>query len=81
METSPRLVGLQITQEPLIRRSDDNEETLTKRLQSYHKMTAPLVEYYTKKGTTRLFSESRCRPGRFLGKSEVMRERKKRFVK
>lgn len=39
-----------ITQEPLIRRSDDNEETLTKRLQSYHKMTAPLVEYYTKKG-------------------------------
>jgi len=39
-----------ITGEALIRRSDDNEETLKKRLQSYHQQTAPLVDYYSKKG-------------------------------
>jgi len=39
-----------ITHEPLIRRSDDNEETLKKRLQSYHQQTSPLVEYYSKIG-------------------------------
>ncbi|KAK0407530.1 hypothetical protein QR680_019245 [Steinernema hermaphroditum] len=39
-----------VTGEPLIRRSDDNEETLRKRLVSYHKLTAPLVSYYQKRG-------------------------------
>lgn len=39
-----------ITQEPLIRRSDDNAEALAKRLQSYHKQTSPLVSYYSKRG-------------------------------
>lgn len=39
-----------ITGEPLIRRSDDNPETLIRRLGSYHKQTAPLVSYYAKKG-------------------------------
>ncbi|CAB3403185.1 unnamed protein product [Caenorhabditis bovis] len=39
-----------ITGEPLIRRSDDNEETLRKRLVSYHNMTVPLVDYYKKHG-------------------------------
>lgn len=39
-----------ITGEPLIRRSDDNPETLTKRLVSYHQQTSPLVDYYSKKG-------------------------------
>ena len=43
----------QITHEPLIRRSDDNEETLKKRLQSYHQQTSPLVEYYSKIGKDR----------------------------
>jgi adenylate kinase family enzyme len=41
---------LQITGEPLIRRSDDNAETLVKRLEAYHKQTSPLVEYYKLKG-------------------------------
>ncbi len=36
----------QVTGEPLIRRSDDNETTLRSRLESYHKQTAPLVQYY-----------------------------------
>lgn len=39
-----------VTGEPLIRRSDDNEEALKKRLQVYHDQTNPLVDYYRKKG-------------------------------
>ncbi|EIN07987.1 adenylate kinase 1 [Punctularia strigosozonata HHB-11173 SS5] len=39
-----------VTGEPLIQRSDDNVETLTKRLTSYHKSTGPVVDYYKKKG-------------------------------
>ncbi|KJE97693.1 adenylate kinase isoenzyme 2 [Capsaspora owczarzaki ATCC 30864] len=38
-----------ITGEPLERRSDDNAETLKRRLAAYHQQTAPLVEYYNKK--------------------------------
>ncbi|XP_033727767.1 adenylate kinase 2, mitochondrial-like isoform X3 [Pecten maximus] len=38
-----------ITGEPLIRRSDDNEAALMKRLDSYHKQTKPLVDYYSKR--------------------------------
>ena len=39
-----------ITGEPLVQRSDDNEATLTKRLGSYHKMTTPVTDYYKHKG-------------------------------
>ncbi|KAG0642556.1 adenylate kinase-domain-containing protein [Tuber brumale] len=35
-----------ITGEPLIQRSDDNAETLKKRLVTYHQQTRPVVEYY-----------------------------------
>lgn len=38
-----------ITGEDLIQRSDDNEEALKKRLVTYHKQTAPVVDYYKKK--------------------------------
>lgn len=31
----------------MIRRSDDNEETLKKRLSAYHSQTEPLISYYT----------------------------------
>ena len=41
---------IQVTGEPLVRRSDDNEETLKKRLKTYHEQTKPLVEYYGGKG-------------------------------
>ncbi len=34
----------------LYQRKDDNPETVGKRLSVYHKQTAPLIEYYTKKG-------------------------------
>jgi adenylate kinase len=38
-----------LTGEPLIQRSDDNPEALKKRLESYHKQTKPLVDYYAKR--------------------------------
>lgn len=39
-----------VTGEPLIRRSDDNEETLRKRLTTYHSQTKPIIDYYDKQG-------------------------------
>lgn len=39
-----------ITGEPLIQRSDDNESTLKKRLGTYHDQTSPVVAYYQKTG-------------------------------
>lgn len=40
----------QVTGEPLIRRSDDNETTLRSRLDAYHRQTVPLVKYYGARG-------------------------------
>lgn len=39
-----------VTGEPLIQRSDDNAETLKKRLATYHAQTSPVVDYYQKTG-------------------------------
>lgn len=39
-----------ITGEPLVQRSDDNEDALKKRLLTYHKQTEPIVDYYRKNG-------------------------------
>ena len=39
-----------VTGEPLIQRSDDNAETLKKRLVTYHDQTSPVVSYYQKTG-------------------------------
>ncbi|KAF2660165.1 adenylate kinase-like protein cytosolic [Lophiostoma macrostomum CBS 122681] len=39
-----------VTGEPLIQRSDDNAETLKKRLGTYHEQTSPVVNYYQKTG-------------------------------
>jgi len=39
-----------VSGDPLIHRDDDNEKTLKARLESYHKQTAPLVDYYTHRG-------------------------------
>ncbi|KAF2145889.1 uncharacterized protein K452DRAFT_283184 [Aplosporella prunicola CBS 121167] len=39
-----------VTGEPLIQRSDDNEEALRKRLITYHAQTYPVVSYYQKTG-------------------------------
>lgn len=42
-----------VTGEPLIQRSDDNADTLKKRLGTYHDQTTPVVEYYRKTGIWR----------------------------
>ncbi|KAL8739521.1 MAG: hypothetical protein Q9190_007682 [Brigantiaea leucoxantha] len=39
-----------VTGEPLIQRTDDNAETLKKRLSTYHDQTSPVVAYYQKTG-------------------------------
>jgi len=39
-----------VTGEPLIQRSDDNEQTLRKRLGTYHDQTAQVTNYYRKTG-------------------------------
>uniref|UniRef100_A0A4X2JN89 Adenylate kinase active site lid domain-containing protein n=1 Tax=Vombatus ursinus TaxID=29139 RepID=A0A4X2JN89_VOMUR len=39
-----------VTGEPLIRRSDDNETALQTLLKAYHSKTTPLVKYYSKRG-------------------------------
>lgn len=41
---------LQVTGEPLVKRSDDNEAALKKRLVTYHTQTQPLVDYYAIRG-------------------------------
>ncbi|MEF8793136.1 adenylate kinase [Thiohalorhabdus sp.] len=38
-----------VTGEPLIQRDDDQEETIRKRLGTYHDQTQPLVEYYSQR--------------------------------
>lgn len=54
------VVGLEVDEEELVKRmlergkasgrSDDNIETIHKRLEVYHKQTSPLKEYYISKG-------------------------------
>ena len=54
------VVGLEVPEEELIRRillrgqmsgrSDDNEETARKRLETYHNQTSPLKAYYQEQG-------------------------------
>ena len=39
-----------VTGEPLIQRSDDNEVVLKKRLSTYHEQTTPVVGYYQRTG-------------------------------
>lgn len=47
----PRVPGKDdITGEVLVKRNDDNAEVLKKRLQQYHSLTSPLVQYYKNKG-------------------------------
>lgn len=60
-EFNPPKVSMKddITGEELIRRSDDNEETLKKRLSSFHSMTKPVLEYYSKVGILHAIDASR----------------------
>jgi adenylate kinase len=43
----PKAPGVDdVTGEPLVRRKDDNAETLKARLAAFHKQTAPLIDFY-----------------------------------
>jgi adenylate kinase len=44
----------------LIQRDDDAEDTVRKRLQVYHKQTAPLIGYYEQRGLLRRFDGQRA---------------------
>ena len=47
----PKVAGRDdVTGEPLVQRPDDTVEVLSSRLGAYHKTTAPLIDYYDKKG-------------------------------
>lgn len=47
----PKVAGVDdVTGEPLTRRKDDNEATLTKRLAAFHAETKPVVDHYAKQG-------------------------------
>ena len=48
-----------VTGEPLIRRSDDNEQTLRKRLDSYPTQTIPVLDYYKQKGILSVIDASK----------------------
>eukprot|EP00800_Vazella_pourtalesii_P004478 TRINITY_DN1505_c6_g1_i1.p1 TRINITY_DN1505_c6_g1~~TRINITY_DN1505_c6_g1_i1.p1 ORF type:complete len:227 (+),score=38.97 TRINITY_DN1505_c6_g1_i1:37-717(+) len=39
-----------VTGEPLIKRSDDTEETMLTRLEAFHTQTKPVIEYYKNQG-------------------------------
>lgn len=41
-----------LTGEPLVQRSDDNADTLRKRLATYHDQTDPVADYYKKQGVS-----------------------------
>ena len=43
----PKVAGHDdVTGEPLIQRPDDQEDTVKKRIETYHAQTKPLVDYY-----------------------------------
>jgi adenylate kinase len=46
----PKAPGLDdLTGEPLVKRKDDNAETLKSRLAAFHAQTAPVIDYYSSK--------------------------------
>jgi adenylate kinase len=45
----PKVAGVDdVTGEPLVQRPDDKEETVRKRIATYHSQTKPLIDYYRK---------------------------------
>jgi adenylate kinase len=45
---------------PLFQREDDREETIRRRLETYHEQTEPLIDYYDERGLLRRFDGSRA---------------------
>ncbi|XP_072992043.1 adenylate kinase 4-like [Typha latifolia] len=47
----PKISGIDdVTGEPLIQRKDDTAAVLKSRLESFHRQTEPVIDYYSKKG-------------------------------
>ena len=45
----PKVAGKDdVTGEPLVQRDDDKEETVRSRIDTYHRQTKPLIDYYSK---------------------------------
>jgi adenylate kinase len=57
----------------LIKRKDDNEETIKRRLEEYHSKTAPLIEYYEKQGILKTIDAKRDSEAVFQDMVEVLK--------
>jgi len=69
----PKVAGRDdVTGEPLIQRSDDNEQTLQKRLLTFHQYTAPVIAHYQKQGLLHTLDASQ--------KSDVVFQHMKKFL-
>jgi adenylate kinase len=56
----PKLEGMcELDNTRLYQREDDKPETIRKRLDTYHKKTEPLIDYYEQRGLLRRFDGSR----------------------
>ena len=64
-----------ITNEPLIRRSDDNLATFKTRMEQYNASTLPLLEYYESLGLLKTFTG----PTSDVIRPQLLRFLKKRF--
>jgi len=62
-----------VTGEPLIRRGDDNEESLTKRLDAFAKQTAPVVGHYEQTNKDAVFKlDGNCKPAEVSAKIDAI---------
>jgi adenylate kinase len=59
---------------PLTQRRDDSEDVVATRLATYRSQTAPLVEYYSRKGILRAVEASRTSPEVEAAVSAIVRE-------
>jgi adenylate kinase len=56
----PKLEGMcELDNTPLFRREDDEPEKVKKRLETYHRETEPLIDYYDERGLLRRFDGTR----------------------
>jgi len=69
-----------ITGEPLIRRTDDNVDALKKRLLTYHEQTAPLINYYSKRGIHTHVDASKQADAVFKDINSIFERAKNRFA-
>ncbi len=72
----PKVAGLDdVTNEPLIQRDDDKEETVLKRLEVYHQQTRALVGYYSGWAESGKVGAPQYRKIGGLGAVDAVRER------